>query len=460
MFYGRKKELLKLEKEYLKQNSFCTIYGTRRIGKTSLINEFIKNKKHIMFQAKEISNNDNLKSFSFKILESFNRTDEYIYSSWEKAFDAAISFFNNEKGVIVIDEYPYLIKSNNGISSIIQDIYDNKIKNSNIMLILSGSNLSFMEKELNDKQSPLYKRITLKMKLNKMPFNEASLFLNNYSNEDKIKFLCIFGTYPFYLSKIDNNLSFEDNIKELLFNENSILLDVPKLILSNSSREESFYNSILMNLSSKKRGLTELAKTMNEEVTKVNKYIKILLDCEIVSKNEMFNSSRIVYYYIEDPLLRFYYQFLLNNIEKIEAGYGNILYERLKNEIESFISYSFEDISISYMEYLSSIGKLNGIFYPIKNLIIEKSELNRSIEIDGIAKDNDFLLVIECKYTNKKRNIYDYEKMKENTSIKMFSNIKKIDYYIISKVGFEENLIKLKDSNLHLISIDDMFNFN
>ena len=460
MFYGRKKELLKLEKEYLKQNSFCTIYGTRRIGKTSLINEFIKNKKHIMFQAKEISNNDNLKSFSFKILESFNRTDEYIYSSWEKAFDAAISFFNNEKGVIVIDEYPYLIKSNNGISSIIQDIYDNKIKNSNIMLILSGSNLSFMEKELNDKQSPLYKRITLKMKLNKMPFNEASLFLNNYSNEDKIKFLCIFGTYPFYLSKIDNNLSFEDNIKELLFNENSILLDVPKLILSNSSREESFYNSILMNLSSKKRGLTELAKTMNEEVTKVNKYIKILLDCEIVSKNEMFNSSRIVYYYIEDPLLRFYYRFLLNNIEKIEAGYGNILYERLKNEIDYFISYSFEDISISYMEYLSSIGKLNGIFYPIKNLIIEKSELNRSIEIDGIAKDNDFLLVIECKYTNKKRNIYDYEKMKENTSIKMFSNIKKNDYYIISKVGFEENLIKLKDSNLHLISIDDMFNFN
>ncbi len=183
MFYGRAEELKKLEKEYEKPNSFCSIYGSRRIGKTSLINEFIKNKKSVMFQAKKVSNADNLKSFSRKILSSFGRDDEYVYSSWEKAFEAVISFFGEEKGVIVIDEYPYLVKSYEGISSIIQDIYDNKIKNSNIMLILSGSNLSFMENELNDKKSPLYKRATLKMKLRKLPFEEAALFLDGYSND-------------------------------------------------------------------------------------------------------------------------------------------------------------------------------------------------------------------------------------------------------------------------------------
>lgn len=457
MFYGRTKELAKLEKEYLKKNSFCTIYGTRRIGKTSLINEFIKNKKHIMFQAKEVSNSDNLKSFSFKILESLNRNDEYVYSSWEKAFEAAISSFGDEKGVIVIDEYPYLVKSYEGISSIIQDVYDNKLKNNNIMLILSGSNLSFMEKELNDKQSPLYKRVTLKMKVGKMPFDEAILFLSNYSNEDKIKFLCIFGEYPFYLSKIDKELSFEENLKELLFNENSILLDGPKLLLSNSTREQSFYNSILLYLAGKRKSLMEISRLMNEEVTKINKYIKTLLDAEIIIKNEMFNSTRQTYYYIEDPVLRFYYQFLLNHIEQIEAGYGEILYERLKEKINSFISYSFEDIAISYMENQSRKGKLNGIFYPIKNLVIEKSELNRSIEIDGIAKDEDSLLVIECKFTNKKRTIQDYRKMIENMSIKMFSNAKNIDYYIISKNGFDEELLNIKSKNLHLISLDDMF---
>lgn len=457
MFYGRKNELEKLENEYLKPNSLCSIYGSRRIGKTSLINEFIKDKKCIMFQAKEVSNKDNLKSFSYKILESFNRDDEYSYSTWEKAFDAAISFFKNEKGVIVIDEYPYLVKSYNGITSIIQDVFDNKIKNSNIMLILSGSNLSFMERELNDKQSPLYKRTTLKMKINKLSFDEAIFFLRNYSNEDKMKFLCMFGEYPYYLSKIDNNLSFEDNVKHLLFNENSILLDVPKLVLSNSSREQGFYNSILLALAGKKKGLTEISALMNEEITKVNKYIKTLIDAEIIIKKEMFNSQRQTYYYIVDPILRFYYKYLLKNIDKIEAGYGLMLYERLKDDINQFISYSFEDISISYMEYLGRKGKLNGIYYPIQNLIIEKSELGRSIEIDGIAKDGDSLIVIECKYTNDKRTIKDFEKMKENTSIKMFVSIKKIEYYILSKSGFDESLLNIKDDNLHLISLDDMF---
>lgn len=457
MFYGREKELAKLEKEYLKKNSFCIIYGTRRIGKTSLINEFIKDKKHILFQAKEVSDYDNLKSFSYKIQESFHRTDEYVYSSWERAFDAALSFFDGEKGVIVIDEYPYLVKSYEGISSILQDIYDNKLKNSNIMLILSGSNLSFMEKELNNKQSPLYKRVTLKMKINKMPFEEAALFLDGYSNEDKMKFLCMFGTYPFYLSKINQNLSFEENVKELLFNENSILLDSPKLILFNTSREQSFYNSILLALSGKKKGLSELGRLMKENVTKINKYMKTLLDAEIVIKNEMYNSSRNVYYSIEDPVLRFYYQFLLKNIEKIEAGYGEVLFERLKNEIHSFISYAFDDISVSYMEGLSSKGMLGGIYYPIRNLIIEKSELNRSIEIDGIARDGDSLLVIECKFTNEKRTVSDYKRMIENTSIKMFSSMKRIEYYIISKSGFEGSLLSMKDEHLHLISLDDMF---
>lgn len=457
MFFGRELELKALEKEYSKKNSLCVVYGTRRIGKTCLINEFIKDKKSIMFQAKEVSNQDNLASFSYKILESFGRKDEYVYSSWEKAFDAAISFFHGEKGVIVIDEYPYLVKAYEGITSIIQDIFDNKIKDGNIMLILSGSNLSFMQREFVDKQSPLYKRATLKMKINKMPFNEAALFLDGYSNEEKMKFLCIFGEYPYYLSKINRALSFEDNVKELLFNENSILLDVPKLVLSNSSREQNFYNSILLALAGKKKGLTELANLMHDNATKINKYLKTLLDSEMVVKKETYNSTRQTYYYISDPVLRFYYQFLLQNIEKIEAGYGLILYERLKGEIDQFIAHSFEDVAISYMEFLGKKGKLNGIFYPIENLTIDNSELGRSIEIDGIARDNDSLLVIECKFTNKKRTLSDFEKMIENTSIKMFSKIKNFNYFIISKNGFEDSLLHLKNENLHLISLDQMF---
>ena len=410
-----------------------------------------------MFQAQEISDNDNLKSFSEKIAEYAKRNDEYKYSSWEKAFDAIIDLFNNQKGIVVIDEYPYLVKSNPGITSIIQDIFDNKIKNSKIMLILSGSNISFMENELNSKQSPLYKRITLRLKINKLPFDEAKLFLEKYNNEDKTKFLCMFGEYPYYLSMIDNNLSFDENIEKLLFSNTSVLLDVPKLVLSNAAREQMFYNSILLALSGKRKGLSEIAALMDSEVTKVNKYIKTLLDSEIVLKREMYNSTRQTYYYISDPVLRFYYQYIYKVTEKIEAGYGHILFERLKDDIHSFIAHSFEDVAISYMEMLSKENKTAGLFYPIQNLKIEKSELGRSIEIDGISRDDDKLLVIECKFTNEKRTLLDYNKMVENVSIKMFDSIKEKYFYIISKNGFDDALLNSNIKNLHLVDLKTMY---
>ena len=200
------------------------------------------------------------------------------------------------------------------------------------------------------------------MKINKLPFNEAILFLNGYSNEDKIKFLSVFGEYPYYLSMINAKLSFKENLVNLLFNKNSILLDEPKLVLSNSSREQSFYNSILIALAGKKKGLTEISRSMNEEATKVNKYLKTLFDAKIVVKKEMYNSKRETYFYILDPILRFYYKFILNNIDKIDAGYGEILCNKLSNDIDQFIAQSFEDICISYMELLGKKGKLNGIF--------------------------------------------------------------------------------------------------
>ena len=410
-----------------------------------------------MFQAKEISDKDNLKSFSEKISEYARRNDEYTYSSWEKAFDAIISLFDNKKGIIVIDEYPYLVKSNPGITSIFQDIYDNKIKKNKIMLVLSGSNISIMENELNSKQSPLYKRITLRLKINKLPFDEAKLFLKKYNNEDKTKFLCMFGEYPYYLSMIDDSLTFDENIKKMLFSSTSILLDVPKLVLSNAAREQSFYNSILLALSGKRRGLSEIAQLMDSDVTKVNKYMITLLESEMIVKREMFNSSRQTYYYILDPVLRFYYQYIYKNIEKIEAGYGSMLFDRLKDDIHSFISHSFEDVAISYMEMLSKNNKLGGLFYPIQNLKIEKSELGRSIEIDGISKDNDKLLVIECKFTNEKRTILDYKKMVENVSIKMFDSIKQKYFYIISKSGFDNTLLNTHYKDLHLIDLNEMY---
>ncbi len=64
----------------------------------------------------------------------------------------------DKKIVVVIDEFPYMVKGNNAIPSILQKLWDEVLKQSNVMLILCGSAMSFIEKELLAEKNPLYGR--------------------------------------------------------------------------------------------------------------------------------------------------------------------------------------------------------------------------------------------------------------------------------------------------------------
>ena len=55
MFVGREKELTALNRLYAGDRfEFVVIYGRRRVGKTTLINQFLKEKKNIYFKRGEI----------------------------------------------------------------------------------------------------------------------------------------------------------------------------------------------------------------------------------------------------------------------------------------------------------------------------------------------------------------------------------------------------------------------
>ena len=65
MFIGRDKELNMLDRLYLSdQFEFVVIYGRRRVGKTTLINQFIDDKKAIYFMGVESNAKQNLENFS------------------------------------------------------------------------------------------------------------------------------------------------------------------------------------------------------------------------------------------------------------------------------------------------------------------------------------------------------------------------------------------------------------
>ena len=181
MFIARQKELGQLKD--LQQSDhfeFLIMYGRRRVGKTTLLKEFAKTCKVIFFSAQEKNDYLNLVDFSKLILSYFNLSKLSPFDNWEDAFSFLKDRCSQEKVTLIIDEFPFLVKENPSLKSILQHNIDHGLKDTNLFLILCGSSISFMENEVMGYQSPLYGRSTSKLELKPLDYLDSSAFFENY----------------------------------------------------------------------------------------------------------------------------------------------------------------------------------------------------------------------------------------------------------------------------------------
>ena len=163
MFVGRERELADLNRRYESgQFEFAVIYGRRRVGKTTLINDFIKDKECILYSATETNSKQNLTELSrsiYAISEDYN-SSESSFTNFQAAFETVFKIADNRRIIFVIDEYPYLAGCSKGISSVLQLLIDRYHESSKLFIILCGSSMSFMENQVMGYKSPLYGRRT------------------------------------------------------------------------------------------------------------------------------------------------------------------------------------------------------------------------------------------------------------------------------------------------------------
>ena len=176
MFIGREKELQFLNERYESNKAeLIVLYGRRRVGKTETLKEFCKNKPNVFYSCKECTDREQLQSFSQIILQNDIPASKYIksFQNWEQLFKSILEFNNGTKKLLIIDEFPYMVKNNKEIPSVLQNLWDNVLKDENVMIILCGSSMSFMEKEILAEKNPLYGRATGIYKMSQMDFYDA-----------------------------------------------------------------------------------------------------------------------------------------------------------------------------------------------------------------------------------------------------------------------------------------------
>lgn len=459
MFIGRKKELADLNNLYA-QDSFqmFILYGRRRVGKTTLLNEFCKDKDTIFFAAEQDSDKGNLDKFSSLIFNHYEEGTLSPFSDWEKAISFVAERQKNKRLVLVFDEFPYLAKNNRKILSVLQHLIDHKLQNGKLFIVLCGSYMSFMEKEVLGEKSPIFGRRTAQLKLKPFPYYVAVKFIDGCTAETKCKYYGAVGGTAQYLGRLQPKISFEENICNLFLNPTGYLYEEPRLLLRQEIQEPAIYNAIIEAIACGASKSNEIATKTGEEQAKCLKYIQTLCELGLVYKETPFGekeSSRKTIYGISDLMFRFWYKYVFNNRSILETGGGKIVYDkRVKPDYNHYMGLVFERICKEFLEEKNIDGELPILFSSIGRWWGADPVQKKEVEIDIIAKDDKKYLIGECKWQNEKTDIGVLERLKEKADIFNKNSREETWYALFSKSGFTDALIEKSKQDSHVLLFD------
>lgn len=235
---GRVQEMNQLERMYTSARfEFMVMYGRRRIGKTTILQEFSKTHKTIFFSAQEKNDALNLQDFSRLVQEYFDRNFISNFANWEDALNYLGRKSQNQRTVLIVDEFPFLAETNPSIKSILQHKIDHDWKERNLFLILCGSSVSFMLNDVMGYKSPLYGRSTGSMEVLPFDYLESAAFFPNYAEEEKLIAYGMLGGVPRYLNAFDPGRSLRENLISEILAEGAFLNDEPQTMLRMELRE-------------------------------------------------------------------------------------------------------------------------------------------------------------------------------------------------------------------------------
>ena len=454
MFIGREQELNKLNALYHKKGfQFPVIYGRRRVGKTALINEFIKDKDAIFFTGIESNAQQNLENLSKSILSfADSELEDTVFSSFQSALEYVFKLAEKKRIVLVIDEYPYIAKASKSLASTLQLLIDTNKDTSNLFLILCGSSMSFMENHVLAYKAPLYGRRTAQFKILPFTFFESRKYFKRFSDIDMAIVYGIVGGTPQYLLQMDDGLSIEENIKRCFLDATSPLFEEPNNLLKQEVREPAIYNAIITAIATGSTKLSEIASKVGEGTSACAAYIKNLISLGIIKKETPFaeKSTRKTLYKIDDNLFRFWYRFVPANIAAINRGLADDVYKKISPLMSNYMGAVFEDICTQYLWELRAKGNAPIEFTDLGRWWGNNAKLKSEAEIDIMGVDNNnSALFCECKWTNDKVDVGVLETLVERSKLFHYKNVQ---LCIFAKSGFTKGCIE-KANELNNISL-------
>ncbi|MEM4726849.1 MAG: ATP-binding protein [Candidatus Bathyarchaeia archaeon] len=385
LFVNRDEELRFLEEKFNSGGpELVVIYGRRRVGKTELVVRFVKGKPAVYFLADRRPERDLLHELREKMAqtlrdESFAKLE---VRGWLELFEEFLKWWKGGRVVIAIDEFPTLIEGNKAIPSIFQKVWDLKLKDSQVMLILLGSSVGMMETEVLGYRSPLYGRRTGQWKLQPLRFQHLSEFFPKYGEEDLVRVYGCLGGVPAYLLKFNPNKPFWDNVATRLLKKGEFLYGEAEFLLREELREPRLYSAILKAVASGASSFSEIANSTGLEKGLLSKYLDVLEELGWMERLHPIGEGprpRKALHRIADPYMAFWFRYIFPNKSDLEFGNIEPVIERVKRDYDTYLGMVFEQLFRENLWHLKDL-------LPIQPKSVGRWWF-RDQEIDAVALD-------------------------------------------------------------------------
>ncbi len=361
-FIGRKKELQTLTEAWESPGSgFIPIYGRRRVGKSELILSFLRSKTALYFVGKRAPEGLQIREF---LQVAATVVDEpllatYPASSWADAIDAVLARRpNGEKLVLAFDEFQWIVEASPELPSILQERWDRDWQRSeDVLLILCGSYIGFMEREVLGRKSPLFGRRTAQILLRPFDYREAGEFHPDYSLVDRARTYFVCGGVPFYLRMFSQRQSFEMNLTNQLLDEHAALHREPDFLLREELRETESYYAVLLAIAGGHQRAHDIARVSGIPAGSLPYYLKQLTELGYVARRYPLidgrRNPRSVRYDFDDPLLRFWFRFVFPQQSQLRRlGPERAFLERVEPRLDAYLGYCFERLCREALPWL------------------------------------------------------------------------------------------------------------
>lgn len=459
-FINREPELDYLNRAYDQdRSSLVIIYGRRRIGKTTLIKEFLRNKSALYLIATEEPENENKKNFQAALGDFAGNPllQKGLILEWEEIFSIFRDHQPDQKKILVIDEFQYLGKGNKAFPSVFQKIWDEMFADANVMMILCGSLVSMMVRQTLSYASPIYGRRTGQLRMKQVMYKDYKAFFENPDHLNLIEYYSVTGGVPKYIEMFEPMPDIFRAIEQNILSRQSFLYEEPVFLLEKEVGDIGTYFSIIKSIAAGNHKIGRIASDLGIKQSGVTKYLRTLIELDILERivpvtETNPEKSKKGLYVIKDNFIRFWFRFVYPFRNYLEMENTQFVLEKLKkNFVDNHVGFVFEDIC---MEQTVDISSKGGLDFPVSK-VGKWWDKDTEIDLAALSFDGEDMLLGECKYIRKKVDVNVYHNLKKKSEKVKFSSTARYHYAIFSNSGFTPALqdLSAKEDRLYLFQV-------